>query len=241
MAARYPDMDVHGIDLIDNHSTLDTPLLNARFRTEVDFTNPDWGFSRNSFDLIRMCQLCGAVESWSRQYEIVYRYAFVSFEITAWILTILRHLKPGTGFVEHIEIDWTPRLSGGSEFPPALDALSQWWRCMVQASASRPIAYREDTGDLLRSAGFEDLTHRTIRISLQSSPRDERDANLKRYFQSFMCWKDERDGGMPVSFEALSTSLFYRQLGISADQTRSMCNMLRRIYMSDKYPIYHNM
>lgn len=105
----------------------------------------------------------------------------------------------------------------------------------------RPIDYREDTEELLMDAGFTDISHRTIRIPLHASPRDARDAELKRHFQSFACCTDESDGGRSQLFESLSLSLFTRQLRMHPDDVRSMCDTLRRIYLSDEYPLYHNM
>lgn len=154
---------------------------------------------------------------------------------------MIRYLKPGNGCVEHIEIDWTPRLSNKNGFPAELRPLQEWWSYMKQASHQRPVAYQEDTGELLTSAGFTDITHKTVRISLQSHPKDIRDANLKRLFQSFMCLRDDSDGGVPRSFEGLSLSLFFRELGLQPDRIRALCDTLRSIYASDRWPIYHNM
>lgn len=151
-----------------------------------------------------------------------------------------RHLKPGTGFVEHIEIDWTPRYEHGDRLPSELRTLQQWWDCMLQASDRRPIAYREDTGDLLTRAGFVELTHKTIRIPLRSNSKDRRQAELRRYFVSFVGWPDQEEG-VPRTFEALSLSLLNRVLRIPVDEIRSMCDALREIYVSDQYDIYHNM
>ena len=74
MAEHYPGMDVYGIDLIDNQPRLRDPFPNVSFITPVDFTSSNWGFRDESFDLIRMSQLCGCVPSWSQQYRIVYKW-----------------------------------------------------------------------------------------------------------------------------------------------------------------------
>ena len=149
-------------------------------------------------------------------------------------------MRPGAGFIEHIEIDWAPRVQhrNGSPAPPT--ELMEWWEKMQRASASRPIAYREDTGDLLERAGFVDIMHQKVRISLQPSI-DRRDFDLARHFQSFMCLRDDEDGGVPQSFENLTLSLFYRQLQLPVDQILRTCNTLRGIYASRRYPLYHVM
>lgn len=64
------DVEIFGIDLADitsegvSHPTM---TLNSA----VDFTNENWGFSKGSFDLIHMGQLCGSVADWPRQYALV--------------------------------------------------------------------------------------------------------------------------------------------------------------------------
>lgn len=151
-----------------------------------------------------------------------------------------RHLKPGTGYIEHIEIDWTPRWDSEHGSPPELEVLGWWWSRMVQASDERPIAFREDPRDMLRAAGFEDPVHRPFRIPLMN-PRNRKAKDLKQHFQWFMCYPDQDGGDLPEVFEALSMSLLYRNLNIPPAQIRRVCNKLREIYASNKWPIYHNM
>ena len=72
MGRCYPGFDIFGIDLIDNQARPRNPIRNVSFYNKVDFTKPNWPFSRLSFDLIRMSQLCGSVRNWLEQYRIVH-------------------------------------------------------------------------------------------------------------------------------------------------------------------------
>ena len=110
----------------------------------------------------------------------------------------------------------------------------------ASARSHRPIDYREDTEALLTRAGFSDITHRTVRIPLGSRARDKREASLKRNYKSIMCVADDT-GSVSQTFEGLSLSLFTRQLRMPSEQVRPMCDMLRRICMTDEVPIYHTM
>ena len=114
---------------------------------------------------------------------------------------------------------------------------------MQQASSivGRPIDYRDDTEALLENAGFADISHRTIRISLQANPKDERESNLKNIFKSFTCMQDDDDGGIPQLFESLSLSLLTRRLDMNPSDVRAMCEAIRTIYRSDRWPLYHAM
>lgn len=112
---------------------------------------------------------------------------------------------------------------------------------MLRASSrlGRSVAYRDDTQELLENAGFTDINHQTIRINLQWSPQDERDSRLKRWFISIMC--GDRQGNIRPSFEALTMSLFTRQLSMCPEEVHSRCNAVRAAYYTNRAPLYHNL
>ncbi len=137
-------------------------------------------------------------------------------------------------------MDWKPRLPNNQELPNDLRSLREWWSHMEQASnrTGRPIAYREDTRQLLEEAGFTDIGHRPIRISLQPGLRDVREANRKRWWLGLMCGNEERD---ELSFEGLTMSLLTRQLQWTPAGVRALCDNVRAAYMSNQYPLYHTL
>ena len=77
MAIKHPEIDVHGIDLLDFYASLAVPhppLPNLYTPMDIDFTTTNWGSLReNSFDLIRGARLCGSVPDWSHLYRTIYK------------------------------------------------------------------------------------------------------------------------------------------------------------------------
>ena len=72
MANAFPSADVTGIDLINNQPPEANNPRNVSFITNADFTSLDWGFRRNSFEFVRMSQLCGCVPDWLALYRTVF-------------------------------------------------------------------------------------------------------------------------------------------------------------------------
>lgn len=225
MAERYPCADVLGIDLLDMQPARIVQMPNAYFRTPVDITQPDWNLKPASFDMIRMSQLCGCIPDWTSTYR-----------------NILKHLRPGIGCVEHIEIDWEPRCWDTVAYPSKAAPFQDWWYRMKDASdrtgKSFNLPYNMD--GILRAAGFTDTAHKTIRIPLRLQSRERRDDMLKRWYKVEMSQLDDR-GNRPQGFEALSLSYFVRQLSLSEAYVRDICDALRTVSAPDDMPLYHNM
>ena len=148
-----------------------------------------------------------------------------------------RYLRPGNGLMEHIEIDWTPRCLSDRGVGAEVAPLFEWWRYMVEASSrnQKPITYREDTEALLTRVGFTDINHKTVRIPLQPTPGDRRDFELEQWFKGAMCVGGSR------AFEAMTLSLFTRQLGYDPGYVRAACDVLKRICESRQWPLYFNL
>ena len=145
--------------------------------------------------------------------------------------------------MEHIEIDWRPRLYGEGAYGPAVQPLLDWWEYMEQASSrlQKPIAYREDTEAMLLRIGFTDITHRIIPVQMQAAPGDARNFYLGQHFRDIMCMTEPNSTAPPSqAFEAMSLSLLTRQLGFDAGYVRSLCDVVKRICNSKQLPIYFN-
>lgn len=65
MAEAYPNLDVVGIDLVDERSSTKIQP-NATVVYPVDFSLPEWPFPPREFDLIRNAHLNGSVPDWER-------------------------------------------------------------------------------------------------------------------------------------------------------------------------------
>ncbi|KAI0473770.1 methyltransferase LaeA [Xylariaceae sp. FL0804] len=128
----------------------------------------DWsGVEPDSFDLIHIRMLAGGVESWRKVYEEVFR-----------------HLKPGTGVLEHVEIDFRPQCEG-EQIPMHRTRLAEWTYELHEAMRRNgtPLEPLADTAKLLESLGFVDINHVQVRLPLNPAwPEDEFEREIGKWF-----------------------------------------------------------
>lgn len=154
----------------------------------------------------------------------------------------IRCLRPGYGHIEHVELDWTPRTTT-AEFPAEARNLLNWWQWMKQASvnAGKPLAYRDDTEDLLEEAGFTDISHRRVRIPLywdgKSDRINKRETMLAHGYQ--MAFGDPK----AQAFHGMSTFLLTQYLNWTSEQARDLCNNLNEVILDpvNAPPLYMNL
>ncbi|KAH8649478.1 LaeA-like protein [Tricladium varicosporioides] len=159
MAERYwqRSPELIGIDLSYIQPQQIPPSLTCQKR---DFESPWAGLGEDSWDLIHMRMLNGSVTSWAQMYAKAFR-----------------HLKPQTGYIEHVEIDMVPRCDDGT-LPPN-SALVNWTRYILEAMSiqNMSIAYNQDTRLTLEKAGFVDVKEQ--RIMVPFNPWPATDPHLK--------------------------------------------------------------
>ncbi|SMQ45224.1 unnamed protein product [Zymoseptoria tritici ST99CH_3D7] len=219
METKYPGAEITGIDMEEPPAGVKS---NGRlnFRSSVDFTAPRWPIEDSSVDLVHMAQLLGCVPNWSDHYTKAYR-----------------SLRPGTGQIEHVEIDWTPR-SYASGFPHNATDLWNWWGWMLQASerAGKPLAYRDDTESLLEGAGFVDVSHKRVRVPLCGSDRrDRQEKQLAHGYQMTMGYTGSQ------SFTGMSMALFTRYLNMSPRDVEQICARALQVVQQGELPLYINL
>ena len=109
---------------------------------------------------------------------------------------------------------------------------------MQQASqaAEKPIAYREDTEELLEQAGFVDVSHKRIRIPLYVDGRkDQREWKLAHGYQTAMGHIGTQ------SFTGFSMALFTRYLGLDPKQVQDICAEVVDVVGQKDLPLYINL
>ncbi|KXJ84626.1 methyltransferase LaeA, partial [Microdochium bolleyi] len=118
-----------------------------------------------SRDLIRGQMLFGSVSNWLALYQQVFR-----------------HLIPGSGMFELIEIEFLPVLEEG-ELPPN-SKLGLWARELQSAMfrAQRSIEIDPATKTILESVGFVDVQHQCKRIPYNTWPSEQHEKLLGRWF-----------------------------------------------------------
>ncbi|KAI1821292.1 methyltransferase LaeA [Xylaria intraflava] len=131
-----------------------------------DMEDPWDGVELNSFDLIHMRTLNGSIEDWRRLYGQVFK-----------------HLKPGTGLLEQVEIDWRPQCEGDTR-TLANSKLMEWSHRVHEgfARAGRKLEMDPNTKAILEDIGFVDIEHKVVPIAFNPWPDLEAKKEVARWF-----------------------------------------------------------
>ncbi|KAJ8605672.1 hypothetical protein MRB53_041389 [Persea americana] len=141
-----------------------------------------------------------------------------------------RHLKPGVGSIEQVEIDYTPRCDDGTL---NYDPVVQWYEYLANATAqaARPIAYQHNTRQMLETAGFTDIQEQIIKAPYNPWPKDPHQKEVGRWY----CV------ALTEGLEALSLAAFTRVYRWSAADVKRLLNDVRRCMLTKKCHGYNNM
>lgn len=180
MADTYLNSEVVGIDLVNIQPEKIPP--NLRFFLPRDYESP-WTLGEDSFDMIHIQMAAGSVSSWPWLYQRAFQ-----------------HLKPGSGWIEHVEIDLEPRCDDHTLSPDS--QVTNWYNYLRDATlrGGRPIAYEHNTRQLLQGAGFIDIQETIIRAPFNSWPNDPHQKEIGRWYNL----------GLTEGLEALSFAPFTR-------------------------------
>lgn len=139
------------------------------------------------------------------------------------------HLKPGTGYLEQIELDLQPRCDDGTLKGSIMD----WYDYLVDATrrASRPIEYQHNTRQLLERAGFTDIQEQVIRAPYNPWPKDSQLKEIGRWY----CV------GFTEGLEALSLGPLTRVYGWPADNVRRLIDDVKSCVTAKQHHGYNNM
>ncbi|RQM05186.1 hypothetical protein DH86_00004026 [Scytalidium sp. 3C] len=231
MADKYPTAEVLGLDLsliqpekyaIGKAQVLQTKHADIRHDrippnltfNQRDIESPWHGMDLDSWDLIHLRMLNGSVTSWPELYQKIYR-----------------HLKPGYGWLEHVEMDFWPRCDDGS-LPPN-SALVNWGRYLYEATqlAYRPIAYNTETRSMLERQGFVEIQEQVIRVPMNPWPSDPHMKDIGRWYNL----------GITQGLEALTLGPLTRMSGWKKADVDTLVADAKREVCSKKYHVYCNM
>jgi len=177
--------EVTGLDLVNIQPRQIPPNLAFHIR---DIESPWQSLGQDSYDLIHMRMLNGSISDWPDMYEKAFK-----------------HLKPGYGWLEHVEIDMQPRCDDGTL--PHDSALLLWHGYLMDAMkrADRPMDYNHNTGHLLRQQGFIDVHEEVIPIPFNPWPKDPH----QKDWEMVQCGSDGSFGG-PL------TSTIYKNVSLES-------------------------
>jgi hypothetical protein len=213
-------------------STTDRIPPNLRFRIPRDYESP-WTLGEDSWDLIHLRMACGSVSSWPELYQKIYTYVPARrAQNTEPRLKLPRHLKPGSGWIEHVEIDMQPQCDDHTL--PVDSPLVKWYNYLADAThrAGRPIAYQHNTRQMLHAAGFIDIQETIIRAPFNSWPADPHQKDIGRWYNL----------GITEGLEAMSFAPFTRvnRWDINRD-VRPLCDAVKGQICNKKIHAYNNM
>lgn len=141
-----------------------------------------------------------------------------------------RHLKPGFGWLEHVEIDMAPRCDDGS-LPPNCQ-LATWYRLVMDATARayRPMAYNADTRLMLERQGFVEIQEQVIKVPLNPWPADPHLKDIGRWYNL----------GLTQGLEAMTLAPLTRMSGWNKADVERLCSEVKREICSKKFHAYCN-
>jgi hypothetical protein len=184
-----------------------------------------------SFDLVHLRMLCGSVSSWPEMYQKVFAYAPTLLD-TYSHTNVRRHLRPGSGWIEHVEIDLEPRCDDHTLSPDS--QVVRWYGYLRDATARayRPIAYERNTRQLLEAAGFIDIQETIIRAPFNSWPNDPHQKEIGRWYNL----------GLTEGLDALSFAPFTRSNQWDLhEHVKPLLASVHREIMNRKIHAYNNM
>lgn len=142
-----------------------------------------------------------------------------------------RHLKPGFGWLEHVEIDMEPRCDDHTA--PPNSKFVEWSAALLDATARayRPLAYNRETGAMLQRQGFVDIQERVIKVPLNPWEKDPHAKDIGRWYNL----------GLTQGLQALSLGPFTRMLGWEPAQVEALTAEVKREVCAKKFHFYCNM
>ncbi|KAM6513140.1 hypothetical protein FALCPG4_015610 [Fusarium falciforme] len=209
LSEKYPHLHVQGLDF----NMIQPEMIPRTMEPPEPFDlEGSWDTVSTDWDFMHARTLFGSIRSWPDIYK-----------------KMIMHLKPGTGFMEQVEIDWVPRCDDDS-LPPD-SALSQWASKLLDAMDryGRPMrVHPEETQRQLAQAGFVDINEIVIRACHNSWPEDPNEKETGRWFNL----------GLSKGLAALSCAAMVKMLGMSKEEVERLCARVNREICLRSYHAY---
>ncbi|SPO02326.1 related to methyltransferase [Cephalotrichum gorgonifer] len=216
----YPEAQVFAVDFFDfqqprqifsntwfsGHIDIEKPWtsLHSFVRWAVDRRRgegvPDFDLSPNNWDLIYARMLNGSIRDRPQLHQ-----------------RILEHLKPGFGYAEFVEIDWTPRSDDNTL--PVDSYFAKWANELLTAmdKAGRSMRINPNMANMLRDQGFVNVKERTIKLHHNPWITGGDDERIGRWFNL----------ALTHGLQGISMAPFTRYLGWSPDEVNKLVAKVR--------------
>ncbi len=147
-----------------------------------------------------------------------------------------RHLKPGYGHIEQVEIDMRPRCDDGTlthKPDGSLPDIVRWFNYLEDATtrAHRSIVYGHDARLLLAAQGFVDIEEEVIRLPVNPWPSDPHQKEIGRWYNL----------GLTEGLEATSLGPFTRCFNWPVRDVKMMVEEVKTILCNKRIHVYNNM
>ena len=201
MAQRYKNTEFVGVDLAAMGPA--SLLQNVELRWPCDYECP-WLFGEYQWDLIHLQMGFGSVANWPNLYQ-----------------KVIRHLRPGVGWFEQVEIDLEPRCDDGTLDPHG--PLPAWYNYLRDAmtAGGRSIQYNLQTKQMLKAAGLTDISETEIKLPLNSWHREETLRSVGLWYNIALSQGHQKNGG--YGLEAMSLAPFTRINKWPLEHARRLC------------------
>ncbi|KAH0607954.1 uncharacterized protein H6S33_002006 [Morchella sextelata] len=159
IAEKYPNAEVIGTDL----SPIQPSWVPPNVQFQIDDAEADWTFARNSFDLVHIRHLNGAIKDWPKLIKEAFRC-----------------IKPG-GWIELAEYELF--LHSDDNTLPKDSSLYKYYDLCNQAATKlgREFIIAANLKPIILEAGFECATHQTMKVPFGTWPADKLQKEMGAY------------------------------------------------------------
>ncbi|KAF2808335.1 S-adenosyl-L-methionine-dependent methyltransferase [Mytilinidion resinicola] len=161
-ADQYPLADVLGVDL----SPIQSEFVPPNLRYMVDDVEAEWLYPVNHFDYIHTRHTIQAFRNWPLLYS-----------------RALQHLKPGA-WMECQELTHYPECDDGSMAPD--NPIAQFWGYIIAALSNLGVNLRPRLADLMRDAGFINVTERIFYTPIGPWPKNRALQKVGLYWRAVL-------------------------------------------------------
>ena len=203
-----------------------------RFNAPRDYEGI-WSLGENSWDLIHLRLGCGSVSDWPELYRNVLAYVHHYWKMESCVLNLRRHLKPGVGHFERVEVDFEPRCDDGTM--PRACKLVQWYGDLKIATekAHRSIRYRRmETTEMLLRQGVVDVKEQILQLPLNGWHPDR---HLKSLGTDYTAWMGYDD------LVGMSLQAFTHIEGMSPESAKNFAREASLDILRPRYHGYNNL
>ena len=142
-----------------------------------------------------------------------------------------RHLRPG-GWIELQEIHHSPLSAGPEGHPPQDHPVAQYWSLINEGLTSLGVDFHAAAGgrlaNMMREAGFENVTERVLHIPLGTWPKNKILKTVGLYWRTILT-----DG-----IQAIALGPLTRGLGWNREQVELFLMSVRRAYTDNSALMY---